>query len=60
MSDVASELAVSTEMLWKHLHSNVRRIGNRVVGGPIAISNTVHEGKIVGLALHAVVNYCLT
>lgn len=43
MSDVAWELAVSTEMLWKHSHSNVRRIRNRVVGEPMAICNTVYE-----------------
>lgn len=59
MSDVAWELAVSTEMLWKHSHSNVRRIGNRVVGGPMAICHTVHESGVVGLALHAMVDYCL-
>jgi len=60
VSDVAWELAVSSEMLWKHSHSNVRRIGNKVVGGPMATCNTVRESQVVGLALHALVNYCLT
>lgn len=57
VSEVAWELAETIEMLWKHSHSNVGRIGNRVVGGPVAICNTMHEGKIVGFALHAMVNY---
>lgn len=59
MSDAAWELAVSTEMLWNHSHRSVRRIGNRVVGGLVGICNTVHEGEVVRLALHAAVNYCL-
>lgn len=37
MSDVAWKLAVSTEMLWKHSHSNAKSVRNRVVGGPIAV-----------------------
>lgn len=55
MSDAAWELAVSAEMLWKRLHSN-RRLGNRVVGGPIAICSRVQGGEAGGLTLHAIVN----
>jgi len=50
VSDVAWELAVSSEMLWKHSHSNVRRIGNKVVGGPMATCNTVRESQVVSTA----------